>query len=354
MPITSPRRETGARSATSDEIAVVANPQPTPCTARRARSVASEPASGGGVAREEGEAARAKGRRPAGRGRAPRGAASSPRRSTRGRRRSHLALRRPARRRVGRQDGDEEVEAEEEDRRRGDEEDERAGEDAAFGQGRSSRSRRCRSSAFTETWISRTESASDTIIRTRLAAKSDLSEDDLPEEEDEHADDADEEARDSRGLHVLDQVDPVPEVVDLLRDERVRVLAVTRVEAPHERGEGEEAVRVGEEEERHRGEEERGGREAQLHVERTIADAPRELPASVRGLIRQTTEEDDDAPARDAPRAAPGPRSSPRSESTPWRSRRSGSFPCSRFPTLPAGMARCGSSRSPTSRSSAT
>ena len=46
MPIASPRRAAGARSATSEAIAVVANPQPTPCTARRARSEASEAASG--------------------------------------------------------------------------------------------------------------------------------------------------------------------------------------------------------------------------------------------------------------------------------------------------------------------
>ena len=49
---------------------------------------------------------------------------------------------------------------------------------------------------------------------------------DLPEEEDEHADDAQEKARDARGLHVPDEVDPVAQVVDLLQDERVGVLAV--------------------------------------------------------------------------------------------------------------------------------
>ncbi len=107
-----------------------------------------------------------------------------------------------------------------------------------------------------------------------------LSGSDLPEEEDEHAEDADEKARDARGLHALDQVNPVPEVVDLPRDERVGVLAVPGVEAPDERREREEAVRVGEEKERDRGKEERGGGEAQLHVRHTIADAPRELRAS--------------------------------------------------------------------------
>jgi hypothetical protein len=61
---------------------------------------------------------------------------------------------------------------------------------------------------------------------------------------------------------------------------RVGMLAVAGVEAPDERRERKKAVRVGEEEERYRGKEERGGGEVQLHVCHTIADAPRELPSS--------------------------------------------------------------------------
>ncbi len=66
MPIASPRRAAGARSATRDEIAVVANPQPTPCTARRARSQAREAASGSVAvaAAKRARPPRAKGRRP--------------------------------------------------------------------------------------------------------------------------------------------------------------------------------------------------------------------------------------------------------------------------------------------------
>jgi len=46
MPIASPLRAAGARSATSEEIAVVARPHPIPWSARSARSVPSAPASG--------------------------------------------------------------------------------------------------------------------------------------------------------------------------------------------------------------------------------------------------------------------------------------------------------------------
>jgi hypothetical protein len=66
MPIASPRRAAGARSATREEIAVVARPHATPWSARTARSGPSEEASGRSAeaAAKSPRPKRAKGRRP--------------------------------------------------------------------------------------------------------------------------------------------------------------------------------------------------------------------------------------------------------------------------------------------------